>query len=68
MIDSAISDILSRSLPPRYDSRKNRWRSGKMGLASKLRLLQEFGYRVDVTVTPPEIESPIFLEGIKPAQ
>lgn len=60
-IDSAVSAIFSRLLPPKYNGRKDRWRAGKMGLASKIRLLEEFGYRVDVTVTPPEIESPIFL-------
>ena len=53
-IDDAVSAIFSSQLPPRYDSRRKRWREGKMGLASKIRLLREFGYRVDVIVHPPE--------------
>jgi len=53
-IDIAVAAILSNTLPPRYDSRRKRWREGKMGLASKIRLLQEFGYRIEIRVTPPE--------------
>lgn len=53
-IDDAVSLIFAAPLPPRYDSRRKRWREGKMGLASKIRLLKEFGYRVDVIVYPPE--------------
>lgn len=60
-IDTAIASIFARLLPPKYNGRKDRWKASKMGLASKIRLLEEFGYRVDVTVTPPEKESPIFL-------
>ena len=59
-INAAVAAILSRRLPPRYHSRQNRWRTGKMGLASKIKLLEEFGYKVDVSVIPPETESPIF--------
>lgn len=62
-IDTAVAAIFARHLPTRYNGRKDRWKAGKMGLASKLRLLEEFGYKVDVTVTPPEKESPIFLTG-----
>jgi len=53
-IDAAVASIFANPLPPRYDSRRKRWREGKMGLASKIRLLREFGYRVDVIVHPPE--------------
>ena len=55
-IDDAVSAIFANQLPKQYDSRRKRWREGKMGLASKLRLLREFGYQVDVIVHPPESE------------
>lgn len=60
-IDAAVAAIFARPLPPKYNGRKDRWKAGKMGLASKIRLLEEFGYKVDITITPPEKESPIFL-------
>ncbi len=60
-VDTAVAYIFARLLPPKYNGRKDRWKAGKMGLASKIRLLEEFGYKVGVTITLPEKESPIFL-------
>lgn len=54
-IDNALRAIFATPhLPDKYNGRKQRFRDGKMGLASKIRLLQEFGYKVEIRVTPPE--------------
>lgn len=58
-IDAAVESILSRpNLPNRLQSRANRFRRGKIGLASKLRLLEEEGWMVEITVKPPHTALP----------
>lgn len=50
-IDRAVEAILIRpNLPNRLQSRANRYRSGKMGLASKIRLLESEGYRIEIKI------------------
>lgn len=54
-IDNALRTIFQTpQLPDKYNGRKQRFRDGQMGLASKIRLLQEFGYKIEIRVTPPE--------------
>jgi len=54
-IKSAVTAILTRpNLPNRLQSRANRLRAGKLGLASMIRLLESEGWKVEVKITKPD--------------
>lgn len=54
-VDNAVSAILIRpNLPNRLQSRANRYRAGKMGLASKIRLLESEGWLIEITLIRPD--------------
>jgi len=54
-IKSAVTAILTRpNLPNRLQSRANRLRAGKLGLASMLRILESEGWKIEITISPPD--------------
>jgi len=54
-ITAAVTAILTRpNLPNRLQSRANRLRSGKLGIASMIKLLESEGWKVEVKITKPE--------------
>ena len=55
-IKTAVQDILSRpNLPNRLQSRANRFRNGKMGLASMLALLESEGWQIEIKIFKPAL-------------
>ena len=51
-IDSLVEVILlSDNLPRRLQNRAERYKSGKMGLASKIRLLESEGHKIEIKIT-----------------
>lgn len=54
-ITLAVETVLATA-PAKYNGYKDRLRKGKLGLKAMLKILEDFGYTVTITISPPPDE------------